>query len=45
MLDEMPAGEQIFASCAPGNAQSLRALLAAGFRVIGAENLIRPERR
>jgi hypothetical protein len=42
MLAEMPAGEPIFASCAPGNARSLRALLAAGFEVIGGEALIRP---
>jgi hypothetical protein len=42
MLAERPAGEPIFASCAPGNARSLRALLAAGFRVIGGEALIRP---
>ena len=41
---EMPVGAPIFASCAPGNARSLRSLLAAGFRVIGAENLIRPVR-
>ena len=42
LLAEMPVGAPIFASCAPGNARSLRALLAAGFQVIGAENLIRP---
>ena len=44
LLAEMPVGAPIFASCAPGNARSLRSLLAAGFRVIGAENLIRPVR-
>ena len=44
LLQEMPVGAPIFASCAPGNARSLRSLLAAGFRVIGAENLIRPVR-
>jgi hypothetical protein len=41
-LDAVPAGEAVFASCAPGNARSLRALLAAGFRVIGGEVLLRP---
>lgn len=41
-LAEIPAGVPLFASCAPGNARSLRALLAAGFRVIGGEVLIRP---
>lgn len=43
-LLEVPAGEAVFASCAPGNARSLRSLLAAGFRVIGGEVLIRPDR-
>ena len=42
-LAETPAGEILFASCAPGNARSLRALLAVGFRVIGGEVLLRPE--
>jgi hypothetical protein len=37
-----PEGELVFASCSPGNARSLRALLAAGFRPIGSECLIRP---
>lgn len=41
-LDAVPAGEAVFASCAPGNARSLRALLASGFRVIGGEVLLRP---
>ncbi|MCU1369648.1 MAG: hypothetical protein JWO77_842 [Ilumatobacteraceae bacterium] len=40
---ETPQGEALFASCAPGNARSLRALLAAGFTPIGGEVLIRPE--
>ncbi len=35
----MPADEPVFAQVAPGNAQSLRAFLAAGFRPIGAEVL------
>jgi hypothetical protein len=43
-LDAMPEGEPVFASCAPGNARSLRALLAVGFRVIGGEVLLRPRR-
>ena len=42
LLDEVPAGQEIWASCAPGNARSLRALLAAGFEVIGSEVLLRP---
>ena len=41
-LAETPEGEVLFASCAPGNARSLRALLAVGFRVIGGEVLLRP---
>jgi GNAT superfamily N-acetyltransferase len=32
-------GEALFAQCSPGNAASLRALLAAGFRPIGSEAL------
>ena len=43
-LAETPAGEVLFASCAPGNARSLRALLAVGFTVIGGEVLLRPSR-
>ncbi|WP_426573866.1 GNAT family N-acetyltransferase [Aquihabitans sp. McL0605] len=43
-LAETPEGEVVFASCAPGNARSLRALLAVGFRVIGGEVLLRPVR-
>ena len=34
-----PPGEALFAQVAPGNARSLRALLAAGFRPIGSEVL------
>lgn len=41
-LDATDAGAPVFASCAPGNARSLRALLAVGFRVIGGEVLLRP---
>jgi hypothetical protein len=43
LLAETPTGEVVFASCAPGNARSLRALLAVGFTPIGGEVLIRPE--
>jgi hypothetical protein len=35
----VPVGEPVFAQVAPGNAASLRAMLAAGFRPIGAEVL------
>ena len=41
-LDATDAGRPVFASCAPGNARSLRALLAVGFRVVGGEVLLRP---
>lgn len=41
-LDATALGEPVFASCAPGNARSLRALLSAGFRVVGGEVLLRP---
>jgi hypothetical protein len=40
----VPAGEPLFAAVAPGNAASLRALLAAGFTPIGSVLLIRPGR-
>lgn len=41
----VPAGEPLFAQCSPGNAGSLRALLAAGYTPIGAECLLlRPVR-
>ncbi|HYJ74858.1 MAG TPA: hypothetical protein VEV65_04620 [Kineosporiaceae bacterium] len=40
----VPAGEPLFAAVAPGNAASLRALLAAGFTPIGSVLLIRPAR-
>ena len=34
-----PAGEPVFAQVSPGNAASLRAFLAAGYRPIGSEVL------
>ena len=37
-----PAGEPLFAQVAPGNAASVRAFLAAGYRPIGAEVLFLP---
>jgi GNAT superfamily N-acetyltransferase len=40
----VPAGAPLFAAVAPGNAASLRALLAAGFAPIGSVLLIRPAR-
>jgi hypothetical protein len=40
----LPAGEPVFAAVAPGNAASLRSLLAAGFTPIGSVLLIRPGR-
>ncbi len=41
-LGLLPAGESVWAQVAPGNAASLRALLAAGYRPIGAEVLFQP---
>jgi GNAT superfamily N-acetyltransferase len=35
-----PAGEPVWAQVAPGNSASLRAILAAGFRPVGAEALL-----
>lgn len=40
----IPEGENLFAACAPGNARSLRALLAAGFVPFGSEVLLTPIR-
>ena len=37
-------GSWLYASVSPGNAASLRAFLAAGFRTIGGEVLLRPRR-
>ncbi len=39
----LPAGEQVWAQVAPGNAASVRAALAAGFRPVGAEVLLRQD--
>ena len=36
------AGEPLLAAVAPGNAASLRALLAAGFVPLGSVQLVRP---
>lgn len=36
----LPAGEQVWAQVAPGNAASVRAALAAGFQPVGAEVLL-----
>lgn len=41
---QTPEGELLFAAVAPGNAASLRAFLAAGFRPIGSQVLIQPVR-
>jgi GNAT superfamily N-acetyltransferase len=40
----VPTGEPLFAAVAPGNAASLRALLAADFTPIGSVLLVRPGR-
>jgi L-amino acid N-acyltransferase YncA len=40
-----PSGEPVLAAVAPGNAASLRALLAAGFTPIGSVQLVRPGAR
>jgi hypothetical protein len=42
VLAELPAGEAVWASCSPGNARSLRALLAVGFVPVGAEVILQP---
>jgi GNAT superfamily N-acetyltransferase len=39
----VPRGERVFLQVAPGNAASLRAVLAAGFHPIGAEVLFRKD--
>jgi hypothetical protein len=41
-LGLVPAGEVVFAAVAPGNARSLRALLATGFVPLGSEVIIQP---
>jgi len=38
----VPAGEQLWSQQAAGNARSVRAFQAAGFRPVGAEALLRP---
>jgi hypothetical protein len=43
-LAELSAGDAVWASCSPGNARSLRALLALGFVAVGSEVLLRPLR-
>jgi GNAT superfamily N-acetyltransferase len=40
-----PPGEPVLAAVAPGNAASLRALLAGGFTPVGSVQLVRPRRR
>ncbi len=44
-LGLVPPGEPVLASVAPGNARSLRALLAVGFRPVASVVLVRPGRR
>lgn len=44
-LGMLPDGGAVWAQVSPGNTASLRAFLACGFRPIGAETLIRPDRR
>ncbi len=41
----VPDGRPVWAQCAPGNASSLRALLAAGYTPVGSEVLLIPPRR
>ncbi|HJP77991.1 MAG TPA: hypothetical protein VJ914_27210 [Pseudonocardiaceae bacterium] len=41
-LGLLPEGESVWAQVAPGNAASLRALLASGYRPVGAEVLLEP---
>ncbi|HEY4017573.1 MAG TPA: hypothetical protein VGM75_02735 [Pseudonocardiaceae bacterium] len=41
-LGLLPQGESVWAQVAPGNAASLRALLASGYRPVGAEVLLEP---
>lgn len=42
-LTLVAAGEPVFAAVSPGNARSLRAFLAAGFRPLGSEVVLRPD--
>jgi GNAT superfamily N-acetyltransferase len=41
----VPDGRPVWAQCAPGNASSLRALLAAGYTPVGSEILLLPPAR
>jgi hypothetical protein len=41
-LGLLPPGTPVFAQVSPGNAASLRSVLAAGYRPVGAEVLLRP---
>jgi len=41
-LARCPVNEAVFAEVAPGNARSLRAVLACGFHPVGAEVLFGP---
>jgi GNAT superfamily N-acetyltransferase len=41
----VPSDRVVVAAVAPGNAASLRAFLAAGFRIVGSSQLLRPVRR
>jgi hypothetical protein len=43
-LGHVPAGEPVFAAVAAGNARSLRAFLAVGFKPIGCEVVLLPKR-
>jgi RimJ/RimL family protein N-acetyltransferase len=40
-LASVTAGDVVVAACAPGNAASLRTLLAAGFVPVGSSQLFR----
>jgi hypothetical protein len=44
-VNTIPAGELVVAQVAPGNAQSLRSLLGAGFVPVGSIQLYRPARK
>jgi hypothetical protein len=44
VLRELPSGDAVWASCSPGNARSLRALVAVGFVPVGSEVLLQPRR-
>ena len=41
----VPDNRPVWAQCAPGNASSLRALLAAGYKPVGSEILLLPRPR